>query len=85
MKTETVQAGTFVHEALSDPVYQGFQIFRWGFVVAPLIAGIDKILYETDGLDNVFMATVGQFGRQCAQVHDGCRGDRNYRRLPCGI
>lgn len=44
MKTDatTAQAATFVQEHPHDAAYQGYQILHWGFVAAPLIAGIDK-------------------------------------------
>lgn len=30
--------------SLSDPRYQAFQILHWGFVAAPVLAGLDKFL-----------------------------------------
>jgi hypothetical protein len=44
MKTQvtTVQSGVYVEETSVSPVYQGYQILRWGFTVAPIIAGVDK-------------------------------------------
>lgn len=38
----TAQAGTFVQEPAHDAAYHGYQILHWGFVIAPLIAGVDK-------------------------------------------
>ena len=31
--------------ALSKPVYQAYQILRWGFAAAPILAGLDKFAY----------------------------------------
>ena len=44
MKTDatTAQSGTFIQEHAHDAAYQGYQILHWGFVLAPLIAGVDK-------------------------------------------
>ena len=43
MKTEaTAQAGTFIQETTKNPSYQAYQILHWGFVAAPLLAGVDK-------------------------------------------
>src|SRR4051794_180608 len=33
-----------VEETLKNPAYQAFQILHWGFVIAPIVAGIDKFL-----------------------------------------
>jgi hypothetical protein len=43
MKAEaTTHPGVFVEENIKSPTFQAYQILHWGFVVAPLIAGIDK-------------------------------------------
>lgn len=44
MKTDaTAHAGTFpIAETIHNPAYQAYQILHWGFVVAPIIAGLDK-------------------------------------------
>jgi hypothetical protein len=44
MKTDaTAHAGTFpIAETTHNPAYQAYQILHWGFVVAPIIAGLDK-------------------------------------------
>ena len=47
MKTEaTVQSGTFVQETIHDPVYQAYQFLHWGFVIAPILAGLDKFFMK---------------------------------------
>lgn len=33
-----------VHAERHDPVHQAFQLLHWGFVAAPVIAGVDKFL-----------------------------------------
>jgi len=44
MKTEaTAHAGAFpVEETTHNRAYHAYQILHWGFVVAPVIAGLDK-------------------------------------------
>jgi len=34
-----------VHAERHDPVRQAFQLLHWGFVAAPVIAGVDKFLH----------------------------------------
>jgi hypothetical protein len=48
MKTEaTAHAGAFsIAETTHSPAYQAYQILHWGFVVAPVIAGLDKFFNE---------------------------------------
>lgn len=38
----TARIETRTDAAVSDPSYQAFQILRLGFVVAPIVAGLDK-------------------------------------------
>jgi hypothetical protein len=40
-------AGTQPHanESASSPVYQAYQILHWGFVAAPVLAGLDKFFH----------------------------------------
>lgn len=44
MKTEAASAhpGIFVEETMKNPSYQAYQILHWGFVIVPIIAGLDK-------------------------------------------
>jgi len=44
MKTDaTAQAGAFpIEETTHKPAYQAYQILHWGFVIAPILAGLDK-------------------------------------------
>src|SRR5438552_11009175 len=47
MKTEaTVQTGVYEQETMRNPAFQGFQILHWGFVVAPVLAGLDKFFMK---------------------------------------
>jgi hypothetical protein len=38
----TVHPGIFVEETMKSPTFQAYQILHWAFVVAPVIAGLDK-------------------------------------------
>src|SRR5947208_3601535 len=43
MKAEaTAHPGMFIEESIKSPTYQAYQILHWGFVIAPILAGIDK-------------------------------------------
>ena len=44
MKTiaTTAHPGEFVEHLPRNPVYQAYEILHWGFVIAPILAGIDK-------------------------------------------
>jgi len=47
MKTEaTVQTGVYEQETMRNPAFQGFQILHWGFVIAPILAGLDKFFMK---------------------------------------
>src|SRR5438067_3279624 len=48
MKTmTTAQAGAFpIEESARNPAYQAYQILHWGFVVAPVLAGLDKFFMK---------------------------------------
>jgi len=47
MKTDAaVQSGAYVDETLKNPAFQGFQILHWGFVIAPILAGLDKFFMK---------------------------------------
>jgi len=47
MKTEAVvHPGVFVEETMKSPAYQAYQILHWGFVVAPILAGLDKFFMK---------------------------------------
>jgi hypothetical protein len=43
MNAQTVQSSAYVPET-KNPAYHAFQILHWGFVAAPVIAGVDKFL-----------------------------------------
>ena len=43
MRTDaTVHPGVLVEETIKSPTFQAYQILHWAFVVAPILAGIDK-------------------------------------------
>jgi hypothetical protein len=44
MKTEAESAhpAAFVEATAKNPSYQAYQILHWGFVIAPILAGVDK-------------------------------------------
>ena len=44
MKTQAIaQSGlVLTEESKANPAYQAYQVLHWGFVAAPLLAGIDK-------------------------------------------
>jgi hypothetical protein len=48
MKTmTTTHAGAFpIEESARNPAYQAYQILHWGFVVAPILAGLDKFFMK---------------------------------------
>jgi len=48
MKTEAGLAhpGVFVEETLKSPAYQAYQLLHWGFVLVPIIAGLDKFFMK---------------------------------------
>src|SRR5438552_14379046 len=47
MRTEAVHTGTYVvEESAKNATYQGYQILHWGFVAAPILAGLDKFFMK---------------------------------------
>src|SRR3989440_12637780 len=47
MKTEAVaQPGVFVEETRKNPSYQAYAVLHRGFVVAPILAGLDKFIMK---------------------------------------
>src|SRR5436853_6140611 len=48
MKTDAaVHTDVFpVRETIKNPSYQAYQILHWGFVVAPILAGLDKFFMK---------------------------------------
>src|SRR5437867_895074 len=64
MKTEAmVQTGVYVQETMKSPAYQAYQILRWGFVAAPILAGLDKFFMK---LTDWTMYLAPQFGNMVA-------------------
>lgn len=54
--------------ALSDPIYQAYQLLHVGFVVAPIVAGVDKFFHLLTNWDNylapVVNSAVGGHGHE---------------------
>jgi len=48
MKTEagTAHPGVFVEETFKSPAYQAYQLLHWGFVLVPMVAGLDKFFMK---------------------------------------
>jgi len=48
MKTEagTAHPAIFADETLKNPSYQAYQLLHWGFVLVPIIAGLDKFFMK---------------------------------------
>ncbi len=38
----TAHPGLFIEESIKNPAVQAYQILHWAFVVAPILAGLDK-------------------------------------------
>ena len=38
----TAHPGVFIEESIKSPTFQAYEILRWAFVVAPIVAGLDK-------------------------------------------
>jgi len=57
---ENVIAKGAVAARADNPVYQGYQILRWGFVAAPTIAGIDKFTHLLTNWDQYLSPTVAK-------------------------
>ena len=61
MKTQaTVQTSEFVvEETMRNPAYQAFQILHWGFVAAPILAGLDKFFMKLTDWTQYLWAPLG--------------------------
>src|SRR2546429_1922153 len=61
MKTQaTAEAGVFpLEETKKNPIYQAYQILHWGFVVAPILAGIDKFFMKLTDWTQYLWAPLG--------------------------
>jgi hypothetical protein len=42
----TAHPGVFAEESLKNPPYQAYQVLHWGFVLVPLVAGLDKFFMK---------------------------------------
>jgi hypothetical protein len=55
-----------VEETMKNPAYQAFQVLHWGFVIAPVLAGVDKFLMKlTDWTQYLYPA----FGNLVGGAH----------------
>jgi hypothetical protein len=41
-----VHPSDFVEESAQNPAWQAYQILHWAFVIAPVVAGVDKFLMK---------------------------------------
>jgi hypothetical protein len=56
----TAQRGTFAgHEVTRSPGYQAYQLLHWGFVAAPVIAGVDKFFMRLTDWTQYLWAPLG--------------------------
>ena len=56
-----VQTGIYIEERAGNPVYQAYQILRWGFTVAPIVAGIDKFFDKLTNWSMYLYQPIGNF------------------------
>ena len=61
MKTNVAtQTGIYpVQETIKNPAYQAYQFLHWGFVVAPLLAGLDKFFMKMVNWTQYLWAPLG--------------------------
>src|SRR5688572_31806481 len=53
-------SSTGAQSAARDPVYQAYQILRIGFIVAPIVAGLDKFFHLLVNWDNYLAPAVNR-------------------------
>ena len=59
MKTQvTAQVPVFA-EGRKNPAYQAYQLLHWGFVVAPILAGVDKFFMKLTDWTQYLWAPLG--------------------------
>jgi len=63
---------------MENPAYQAFQFLRWAFVIAPVIAGIDKFLMRFTNWTQYLWPPLGELagGAQRIHVDRRCSGNR---------
>ena len=44
IRATTAHQGDFIEVSSHNPAYRAYQILHWGFVIAPVLAGVDKFL-----------------------------------------
>jgi hypothetical protein len=59
MKTQVADPGVLIHETAHEPAYQAYQLLHWGFVIAPIIAGVDKFLMKLTDWTQYLWAPLG--------------------------
>src|SRR5947209_8378412 len=61
MKTEaTAHPGVFMEETVKSPTFQAYQILHWGFVIAPILAGLDKFFNKLTDWSMYLWAPLGK-------------------------
>jgi hypothetical protein len=56
----TAHPGDFAEHTTHNPAYQAYQILRWGFVVLPVISGIDKFFNQLTQWSMYLWAPLGK-------------------------
>jgi hypothetical protein len=61
MKTvSTAHPADFIEVSSHDPAYQAYQILHWGFVIAPVVAGVDKFFNKLTDWSMYLWAPLGR-------------------------
>ena len=58
--TATAHPADFVEVSSHNPAYQAYQILHWGFVIAPVIAGLDKFFNKLTDWSMYLWAPLGR-------------------------
>jgi hypothetical protein len=61
MRTEAAtHPGVFVEETMRSPAFQAYQILHWGFVIVPIVAGLDKFFDKLTEWNMYLWAPLGR-------------------------
>ncbi len=61
MKTiATAHPGDFIEASSHSPAYQAYQILHWAFVIAPVLAGLDKFFHVLTDWSMYLWAPLGK-------------------------
>src|SRR5262245_42205605 len=61
MKTvTTAHPGDFIEASRYNPAHQAYQLLRWGFVIAPILAGMDKFFNKMTEWSMYLWAPLGK-------------------------